>query len=132
MNKGATTRRLSRAASNSMTFLARYEPAIVLLTGAAAGSEYPLQSDRIVLGRGPDVHFDFDDDHLSRQHAALELTSEGFQLRDLGSTNGISVNDNTVDVALLQHGDRFTIGRLTFQYVVQERTDRAEFEVSTE
>lgn len=132
MNKGATTRKLTKATRDHLTFLARHDPVIVLLTGPAAGSEFPLQSDRIVMGRGPDVHLDFDDDHLSRQHAALELTREGFQLRDLGSTNGVLVNDKAISVALLQHGDRFTIGKLTFQYVVQERSNQAEFEVPTE
>ncbi len=130
MSQGSTTRKLSSAAAkDDMVFLARYEPAIVLLTEPAAGSEFPLQSDRIILGRGPHADLVFDDDHLSRQHVIFELTSQGFQLRDLGSTNGVRVNDRTADVVLLEHGDRITIGRMTFQYVVQERADQSEFEV---
>jgi len=131
MTKGSTTRKLSKAvAQDCMKFLTRYEPVIVVLTEPGAGSEYPLQSDRVILGRGPDVHLAFDDDHLSRQHAVFELSADGFQVRDLGSTNGIKVNDQKVDVVALKHGDRISLGRLTFQYVVQERPDHIEFEVS--
>jgi pSer/pThr/pTyr-binding forkhead associated (FHA) protein len=61
---------------------------------------------------------------------AFELTSEGFQVLDLGSTNGILVNDQPVDAVLLQHGDRIALGQLTFQYVVQERSDQNEFDLS--
>lgn len=130
MSQGSTTRKLSQeTAKDYMAFLARHAPVIVLLTEPAAGSEFPLQSVRIVLGRGPGADLVFDDDHLSRQHVAFELTGHGYQLSDLGSTNGVRVNDQNTTVKLLEHGDRITIGRLTFQYVVQERTERSEFEI---
>jgi pSer/pThr/pTyr-binding forkhead associated (FHA) protein len=131
MSGGSTTRKFSGTTTgNDLAFLARYECAIVLLTEPAAGSEYPLLAGRTILGRGPDVDLVFEDDHLSRQHVAFELTSEGFQVLDLGSTNGILVNDQPVDAVLLQHGDRIALGQLTFQYVVQERSDQNEFDLS--
>ena len=126
-----TTRKISETATrNDLAFLDRHECAIVLLCEPAAGSEYPLQSVRTILGRGADADLVFEDGHLSRQHAAFELTTDGFQVLDLGSTNGIVVNDEPVEVALLQHGDRIAVGHLMFQYVVQEKSGQTEFDIS--
>jgi pSer/pThr/pTyr-binding forkhead associated (FHA) protein len=100
------------------------------LNGPTAGAEYPVQSDRLVIGRGTDADLAFDDEHLSRSHVVIELGANGFRIRDLDSTNGMTVNDEPTKSADLEHGDRFTIGQLTFQYVVQERsTGTIEFEV---
>lgn len=102
-------------------FFVRFRAAIVVVEGGAEGTEYTLQSDRVTLGRGPGVDLPFEDSCMSRQHVALELAKEGFRLRDLGSTNGVVLNGTQVDVARLKHGDRFTLGEHTFQYVVEER-----------
>lgn len=131
MEDGLTTRKLSEAgADGGIAFLAHHEVSIVLLSGPLKGTEYPVESDRVVLGRGADADLTFDDVHLSRKHAVLELAGNGFRVRDLDSTNGLQVNDETTSAAQLTHGDRFTIGQMTFQYVVQERPRATvEFEV---
>jgi pSer/pThr/pTyr-binding forkhead associated (FHA) protein len=102
-------------------FFARFRASIVVVEGGAEGTEYTLQADRVTLGRGPGVDLAFDDSCMSRQHVALELTQDGFRLRDLGSTNGVVLNEAPVEVASLKHGDRFKLGEHTFQYVVEER-----------
>jgi pSer/pThr/pTyr-binding forkhead associated (FHA) protein len=103
------------------SFLARFRATIVVVSGAAEGCEYPLQSDRVTMGRGPGVDLAFDDSCMSRQHVALELASKGYRLRDLGSTNGVLLNGSRVQVGDLKHGDRFEIGEHVFQYVLDER-----------
>jgi pSer/pThr/pTyr-binding forkhead associated (FHA) protein len=44
------------------------------------------------LGSGTDNDLVLRDSSISRHHARLEDTEEGFRLRDLGSTNGTWVN----------------------------------------
>ncbi|MEE9279548.1 MAG: FHA domain-containing protein [Myxococcota bacterium] len=103
---------------------------LIQVSGEAAGTEYELKTDRVTLGRGPNADITFDDTAMSREHAALELAEEGFQLVDLGSTNGVLVNGVSVSVADLKHGDRFQLGDHIFQYVLEERErSPREFEV---
>jgi pSer/pThr/pTyr-binding forkhead associated (FHA) protein len=118
------TRRVERTATGGggQQFLSRYQAAVVMTSGDAAGSEFALEQETVVIGRGPGVDVAFDDSSLSRKHAALELTQDGFRLRDLGSTNGMVVNGSAVDVADLKHGDRFELGTVSFQYVLRERS----------
>ncbi|MHC4448178.1 MAG: FHA domain-containing protein [Planctomycetota bacterium] len=117
------TRKLPKPRSDGgpARFLARFQASLVILSGGASGIEYTLDQETISLGRGPGVDLAFDDPAMSRAHAALELVEGGFRIRDLGSTNGIRLNDDPVQVAELKHGDRFQLGDHTFQYVLEER-----------
>ncbi len=117
-----STRRLSAAdAEGEDSLLTRFRAAIVLLSGDLAGSEYELASTRTLIGRGPEVDLAFDDSSMSRQHAAIEIDPKGFKIQDLGSTNGVLVNDTETQVAELKHGDRFCLGELKFQFLLEKR-----------
>ncbi len=94
---------------------------IVVLAGAEAGTEYELSSGRVTLGRGPGVELAFDDDAMSREHAALQIGGDGFELVDLDSTNGVQLNGRAVSKAPLKHGDKFQLGDHVFQYLLEER-----------
>ncbi len=102
-------------------FLSSHQVSIVVVGGGCQGDEHLLKDRVISLGRGPGVDLAFDDSSMSRQHAVLELAESGFRIRDLGSTNGVRVNDKAVQAAELKHGDRFSLGEHTFQYVVESR-----------
>ncbi len=109
-------------------FFAEHRVAILLVSGSSAGSayasgEYALEWDGVSLGRGPGVDIAIDDPCMSTKHAILELTREGFRIRDLGSTNGIVVNGSRVAAADLSHGDRFELGEHIFEYVQKKRED---------
>lgn len=118
------TRVIKRGSSSARSgFLKRFRASVVVVTGKAAGTEYGLESERVTLGRGPGTDLVFDDNSMSRQHAALEVSSRGFRLRDLGSTNGVLLNGSPVEVGDLKHRDRFELGEHEFQYVVEERAE---------
>jgi two-component system cell cycle response regulator len=103
-------------------FLDRQRAAIVILAGRAKGMEYQLDQAEVTLGRGPGVDLSFDDETMSRVHAAVEWKSGAFYLRDAGSTNGTLLNDTPVQSSRLKHGDRFRIGEHVFAFTVEERT----------
>jgi len=103
-------------------FLSRYKAVLVIVSGGAAGSEYELDRPELILGRGPGVELAFDDDTLSRAHAAFDLTEEGFRIRDMASTNGVFLNGKPIQVAELKHGDRLELGAYIFQYIIEERS----------
>ncbi len=125
MRDGATRQIASAGSGNGAEeFFGRFRAAIVILSGGASGSEYSLDQSQISLGRGPGVDLAFDDAAMSREHAVVEFYGEGFRIRDLGSTNGVTVNGSTVQVCKLKHGERFDLGEHRFQYVIEERESR--------
>jgi pSer/pThr/pTyr-binding forkhead associated (FHA) protein len=117
------TRKINRPtnASSTQEFFSHNEVTIVMLSGEAVGSEFCLDREEVILGRGPGVDLNFDDPAMSRAHVAFELTGEGFRVRDMASTNGLFLNGTRVQAAELKHGDRLELGEHIFQYIVSER-----------
>ena len=123
--KDGRTRKLERHdLGRESGFLAKHRAMLVFAAGPLGGTEFPLEKDRVTLGRDPSVDLRLDDASVSHQHAALELAGAGFRIRDLGSTNGVRVNGSRVAAADLKHGDRLEIGALSLRYVVEARAAR--------
>jgi pSer/pThr/pTyr-binding forkhead associated (FHA) protein len=122
MRDGVTVRReRGNAPENVSDFLERWRPALVVISGVAAGSEFIVDRVRTTVGRGPGVDLAFADAEMSQQHAAIEFAAGGFRLCDLGSTNGTYVNGALVRVCELKNADRVQLGRFVFQFVLEER-----------
>ena len=102
-------------------FLDRYVAKVTVVSGPGAGAGFTIDRERVIVGRGPGVDRAFDDPAMSRQHAAIEFSGNGFRLRDLGSTNGTLLNGTTVQSAELRDGDRFEIGGRRFLLAIEER-----------
>jgi pSer/pThr/pTyr-binding forkhead associated (FHA) protein len=123
MSDDGKTRRMEVRPSDAVfaEFLARYQATVVVLSGRAQGVEHGLEQQSILIGRGPGADLSFEEDSMSREHAALEFVDGGYRLRDLGSTNGITVNDMPVKSSFLKHGDRFKLGEQELQYLLEKR-----------
>lgn len=102
-------------------WLARWKAVVVVLSGDAAGSEYEMDAPSVSIGRGSEATWIFSDDAMSKEHVALEFSAGEIRLRDLGSMNGSRVNGADVKAADLKNGDRFELGGLMFQFVLEER-----------
>jgi FHA domain/zinc-ribbon domain len=89
---------------------------VVRSGGGRAGETFPIEGDRIVVGREPDTDVFLDDVTVSRKHAVLVRDSDGYTIEDQGSLNGTYVNRRRVEQAKLEDGDEVQIGkyRLTF------------------
>ena len=63
-----------------------------ILLPVGGGDPIPLLKTELILGRRPicDIRLDFN--NVSGKHCALQLISGLWHIRDLGSTNGTSVN----------------------------------------
>src|SRR5688572_9623023 len=85
---------------------------IVISTKSSAGIGRMQRIDKpeVVLGRSTDAQFQVEDDGISRKHAKVMRSANGFQLVDLGSTNGTYLNGARVSVANLADGDKIQIG----------------------
>jgi pSer/pThr/pTyr-binding forkhead associated (FHA) protein len=75
-----------------------------------------LDQDLSIAGRHPEADIFLDDVTVSRKHAQFQRKDGNFQVRDLGSMNGIFVNGQRVDGSILEEGSEILIGkfRLTF------------------
>lgn len=75
-----------------------------------------LRGECMVVGRLQSCDLCLADANVSRRHAELLLVDGDWQVRDLGSTNGTTLNGEPVDRARLRDGDVVEIGvtRLTY------------------
>jgi hypothetical protein len=81
--------------------------------GKLAGYGFDLERPAILVGRGRDCDIILDEHQVSRKHARLHNTPQGWMLTDLGSTNGTRVNGQQLPAGqprALQPGDRITLG----------------------
>lgn len=100
---------------------------ILSLNNSVLG-EYPLDKERVVLGRKAENDIQVDNLAVSGQHAAIiTILSDSF-LEDLESTNGTYVNGKLVKKHALKNGDVITIGKHELKYVNDDATEEDDFE----
>ena len=63
-----------------------------------------------IVGRSASARLVLDHDTVSRRHAQLRRTGDGWEILDLGSTNGTWVNGWRVERATLRPGDDVRLG----------------------
>jgi hypothetical protein len=73
---------------------------------------------RTTIGRDPDNELPLATSSVSRHHAVLIPAFQGALLQDLGSTNGVLVNQRRVRCARLEHGDVITLGKAQLRYTL--------------
>jgi hypothetical protein len=73
-----------------------------------------------VVGRSRDCDIVLEDTGVSRRHAELRPTPDGWTLRDLGSTNGVRVDGlPVVGLHVLQPGERIDLGSTEIVFEVR-------------
>ncbi len=76
-----------------------------------------VEQTPFTIGRGEESDLQVNSTSVSREHAELARASGGFQLRDLGSTNGTAVNGREITEAVLQDGDTVRIADVELTFV---------------
>ena len=101
---------------------------VLSLNGVMQG-EYPLDKERITIGRKPDNDIPIDNLAVSGKHALVITILDDSFLEDLGSTNGTYVNGKLIKKHALKDGDVVAIGKHELKYVNEHATaDDDEFE----
>lgn len=99
---------------------------LVCLTGDDKGSAYFLMGNRIVMGRSDKCDITILDLKSSREHAEIILVGKDYILTDLGSQNGIIINDLKVKQHALTDGDKIIVGKTVYKFsrveVKEEKT----------
>lgn len=91
---------------------------LLVRRGPKAGSRYVLSKPVTTLGRHPDSEVFLDDITVSRRHAEIHRTGDGYELRDVGSLNGTYLNRERVEHAALHDGDLVQVGKFKLMFVV--------------
>lgn len=80
--------------------------------GPKPGEIFPLTLDTIIIGRDPGATIVLNDPEVSRQHAQLKRTAAGYQLQDMGSTNGTFIDGARLggEPVTLSPGQMITLG----------------------
>ena len=79
-------------------------------------SEYPLDKERITIGRRSVNDIRIDNLAVSGEHAAIITIDNDSFLEDLESTNGTMVNGQVIKKHVLQQGDVIEIGKYRLKY----------------
>lgn len=90
-----------------------------VVVGPLRGTRFEISEVRTVIGRSQ-ADFVLKDPKVSRQHATIEWTEDGYRFVDHGSTNGSYVNDQRVSTHRLVPGDMIRIGGTTIKLHIVE------------
>ncbi|MEY3019857.1 MAG: hypothetical protein RLZZ272_841 [Actinomycetota bacterium] len=91
---------------------------LIVVRGPGAGSRYLLDREDTTIGRHPEAHVFLDDVTVSRRHARVLRSGDGFVLEDLGSLNGTYVAGARVDGRRLESGDELQVGRFKLLFLL--------------
>jgi hypothetical protein len=90
---------------------------VIRAGGGRVGESFPLDGDRLTIGRRPDSDVFLDDVTVSRDHALLVKRGHEYHLDDLGSLNGTYVNRHRIDSHRLEDGDELQVGKFKLTYL---------------
>lgn len=129
MNSNENQTRIQQPSSPPKAVPARYQASVVIIKGHAAGMEYPVEKTSAVIGRDREADIPLKDPLVSRQHAAIVYREGAFLLKDLGSTNGTSMNGASIKEAGLRHGDTFRVGDTVLQFILEDSGRSRTYEI---
>jgi FHA domain len=87
--------------------------------GGRVGQSFPLEGERLTIGRSPDAEIFLDDVTVSRDHAVLVRRSGEWFLDDSGSLNGTYVNRRRIESHKLTDGDELQVGKYKLTYLAR-------------
>lgn len=91
-------------------------PTLIVRSGRFAGHEFDFDRE-VVMGRSKDVDVPIQEPNISRQHARLSPSPDGWILSDLGSANGTHVHGHkVVGPMLLKNGQSFSLATIEVEF----------------
>ncbi len=91
---------------------------LVMLAGPTPGAEYPLDRERLTVGRAEDATISVNHNSVSRLHCEIHLLGEArYEIVDKGSSNGVRVNGAELKRGIVEAGDVIELGDVKFKFV---------------
>jgi pSer/pThr/pTyr-binding forkhead associated (FHA) protein len=104
---------------------------LILRTEDGTEKEFSLESGSLTVGRSPDCDISITDSQASRRHCSVVRLQSGYEVADLGSTNGTLVNSTLVKRQKLRHGDKIRIGGVEIVFSDPDAAAAAGGEISS-
>ncbi len=82
--------------------------------GPGAPRTLPVDAERTTIGRDAEADFVLDSEHVSRLHVQIVRDMGDIICKDLGSRNGLWLNNLRVHAASLREGDTLQVGDALF------------------
>jgi len=83
---------------------------LIVMSGERKGERLEILRKRVGIGRADDNLLAFDDASVSGHHCEIVRDGDVYTLRDLGSTNGTTINGAPVQEGTLKPKDLFAAG----------------------
>ena len=103
---------------------------LVVVEGPDRGKEILIGKTKVFVGRSSVNDLPLDDKSISGTHFELSACEEGYLLRDMGSTNGVTFAGLRVREIYLKPGSTFKAGNSTFKFFHSD--DIVEIPLSTD
>lgn len=104
VGKRATARRLHKAT-------------LIVVDGVDAGREFFIEKAKTYLGRSAVNDIQLKDTSISGTHLEILAEEEGFLLKDLGSTNGTTLNGCRIKALFIEPNVPFQVGNTTLKLI---------------
>ena len=97
-------------------------PRVTITVPEKTPQPYRFQLDRqsVTLGRGSENDIAIDCGSISVKHAEMCRIDGGYELRDVGSTNGIKLDGERMDVIPLRSGLTVKLGDVAFDFLLTD------------
>ena len=79
------------------------------------GPDINLDRAMVVVGRHPSCDTRLDSLRISRHHCCMTQENGEVMVRDLGSTNGIRINGQRVEIGRIRPGDELSIAHIRYR-----------------
>ena len=90
---------------------------LILSMSGVVLQEYPLNKERMTIGRKDHNDIVIDNLAVSGEHAAVVTVHNDSYMEDLDSTNGVAVNGTVIKKHFLQNNDLIEIGKYKLKYI---------------
>lgn len=81
--------------------------------------QFELGEDRVTIGRTEENVLVLADEGISREHAAIEYENGDYFIVDLGSSNGVFLNNEKVEKAKLKYWDEIQIHNFVIKFMAK-------------
>ena len=91
---------------------------LVMLAGPTPAAEFPLDRERMTIGRAEDANISINHNSVSRLHCEVHALGDGrFEIVDKGSSNGVRVNSADLRRGIVEPGDVIELGDVKFKFI---------------
>ncbi len=107
-----------RLADSTLVFKRPVTPILEIVLSDGTKSVRTISTECVIVGRSKQADVSIDDDKLSRNHFMVVNLEGRFEIKDLGSSNGLLINGKRTRHAVLTGNDSIKAGATVFRFVL--------------